>query len=743
MLQKLSTCYPRFVQGAIYSTLDKTTLLTVPSGESYQIAVDPQELLHWLDKCDGYTSVEDLLAYAPDPEGYSAIFDILLEEKCLSVSDEENAPQQYKLIVTGDQAVLTFLEQHQLLAGFDQCVHVEQNDLAAQIQMASNAPLLVVSLKTVLDVEYFGILDNLCEKHQVPWVSFHLEHGKGWLGPLVVPGATSTYEDLLARRRCCADDDTTFLPQIAPPVGTSVYIPPTNDLLWMLGTFFHQIDTWMHDEHCLLLSTEVEADPLKWQLISHPILPLPDRQLHDELLSNWPQNDQALIDDRTGIIARTYRTSRHPTMPDELTILEAYIANMDLLETHTWRNFVQIFCSTFDGEEAALQALIGEAVERYCGNNTRALPMRKASYHELIAADEHAIDPEQLILYSDQQYADPAFPFERFTRDLSVWWVSGHSLTRGRPAWIPASLVYVNWYLGEFENEPITNYHQFPGMQAGPTLDFALASAIEEVVERDAMMIWWSNRQPLPAIQVSPELSALWHERPTDLGQRAWAIFLENEFDLPIIAGIVENTAEQFINFGFATRPEPITAIRKAWAEALGFQQGLRDMNLPDDQCIVRELLASRGDTLYPWRADRAYLDDCDPLFHDMLTLARQPQLFLDPRARERVRPWVDVSATRLLETLPHLPDRSVATYQQRIEQQGYEIFYADVTTPDVRMCGLHAVHVIIPGLVPNFPAAFPALGGGRLQQQAVKLGWRSVALEEDELNRFPLPFVY
>ena len=743
MLQQLNTRYPKFVQGAIYSTRDETTLVTVPSGESYQIAIDPRELLYWLNKCDGRTSVEDLLSQVANPEEYSAILDILISEKCLSVSDEESASQQCKVIVTGDQELLNCLEQNELLTGFDQYVHVGPDDLATQIQIASSESLLVVSLKNVLDAEYFRSLDAVCEKHSVPWVSFHLEHGKGWLGPLVLPGATSNYEDLLARRRCCADDDTTFLPHIAPPVGMPAYIPPTGDLLWMLGTFIHQVHAWMNNELGMLLSTEVEADPLSWKLTSHPILPLPERQLHDDLLSSWSQNAQALIDDRTGIIARTYRTSRHPTMPDDLTILEAYIANMHLLHTHTWRNFVQIFSSTFDGEETALQALIGEAVERYCGNNTRALPMRKASYQELIASGEYAIDPEQLILYSDQQYADPSFLFEPFTRDISVWWVPGHSLTRDVPAWLPASLVYVNWYSGSFEGEPITNYNHFVGMQAGPTLDFALASAIEEVVERDAMMIWWANCQPLPAIQLPSDLSALWLGQPSDLGQRAWAIFLENEFDLPVIAGIVENTTEQFLNFGFAVRPDPATAIRKAWAEALGFQQGLRDMNVPDDQCLVRDLLASRGDTLYPWRADRAYLDDCDPMFRDMLTLPRQPQLFLDPRACERVRPWVDVPATRLLETLPHLPDRSVATYQQRIEKQGYEIFYTDVTTPDVRACGLHAVRVIIPGLAPNFPAAFPTFGGRRLQQQAVQLGWRSTPLEENELNRFPLPFVY
>jgi ribosomal protein S12 methylthiotransferase accessory factor len=747
MFQKMDAVFPRFVRGAVYPTPEGATLIVTPSGSHYHITADPHELAHWLTQCDGKTSVTVLLDRAPNVKDYGVLLDLLVSEQCVLLGDEVDTfvphIEHYTVLLTGDDTLITLLQQAALLDRLTHVVTVAQHDLAIQVAAASDRPVFVVSLRTVLDVDYLHGLDALCAEHKAPWVSFHLEQGKGRLGPLVVPDRTSTYTDLLARRRCCADDDTTFLPLIASPIEIPPYVPPTSDMLWMLGIFMNQMHRWMTGMPCMLLSAEVEADTSDWSLTVHPILPLPERRIDDVLLSSWEHAADALIDERTGIIARTYRTELHPTMPDSLIVQEAYVANMDLLKTHTWRNFVQVYCSTFEGEAHARQALIGEAVERYCGNNTRALPLRKATYAELTAVGEHAVDPDTLILYSQRQYADPTFPFVRFTRDLPVWWVLGRSLTLDRPAWIPASFVYVNWYLDDFAHEPVTNYHHFPGMQAGPSLDFALASAIEEVVERDTMMVWWANRQPLPAVQLSPDLQALWNGQPTALGQRAWAIFLENEFDLPVIAGIVENTEEQFMTFGFAVRPDPIQAIRKAWAEALGAQQGLRDMNLPEDECIVRTLLASRGDTLYPWRADRKYLDDCDPTFRDMITLARQPQIFLDPRARNIVRPWVDVSADRPLETLPSLPERSVGAYRRQIERCGYEIFYADVTTPDIALCGLYTVHVIIPGLVPNFPAAFPTLGGGRLQHQAVRLGWRETPHAEDALNRFPLPFVY
>ncbi|MCA9863720.1 MAG: hypothetical protein KC432_11890, partial [Thermomicrobiales bacterium] len=63
-----------------------------------------------------------------------------------------------------------------------------------------------------------------------------------------------------------------------------------------------------------------------------------------------------------------------------------------------------------------------------------------------------------------------------------------------------------------------------------------------------------------------------------------------------------------------------------------------------------------------------------------------------------------------------------------------------DITTPDIASAGLRVVRVIAPGTVGNAPAAFPFLGRDRVRRIPVELGWRETALDEDELNYFPLP---
>lgn len=752
---------PYLVHVSVHPAPDGTTVLMTPSGEQYHITADPDQIAAFLQRCDGQTPVNELLATSPDPAGFAAVLEVLLETGCMQTTPPHAdavhwmrfpnatiAPDRLNtthLLLSGDARLLGLPQIDLLTRPFASVTVVSWEQIEATIAERCEQHAIMVHLSAYLDAPRLRALDSLCAYHRMPWTQFHLDvQGKGWLGPLIVPGHTSTYDDVLTRRRCAADDDETFLALMSPPLVFADQMPPEAVLVWMFSALFGELGRWVVGAPCQLLSTEMEIDPASLNTRLHLVLPLPDRQLDRPLLANWQDHNEALVDERTGIVLRFRPTQHHPSIPPILRTVQADIANMILAERTPWQNDLLSGGSVFGDEAAARRAALGEAVERYCGNYIGILPMLQASYRDIVTAGERALDPEQLVLFSDYQYADPGFPFERFTRDLRVRWVSGRSLTRDEPVWLPASWVYINWHVGEYAQEPITHFHQYAGIQAGPSLDFALASAIEEVIERDAMMTWWMNGYALPALQLPPELMRLWQGQPEVQDQRAWVIYIENEFAVPVMAGVVEHIQDQLINIGFAARPDPIWAAQKAWAEALILQEGSRDLSQPDNECATRQLLhmhAGTGDYLKPWRADRRYLDSYRSDFRDVVQLLSQQQICLDPRARAIFHPWVDVPATRAFADVPHLPDRSVATYRQAVERRGYEIFYADLTTPDVALCGLHVVRVMIPGLVPNFPAAFPALGRDRIQQHAVKLGWRATSFTEQELNYFPLPY--
>ena len=730
----------------------EATLVITPGGNLFEVAAAIEQVESWLNLCDGRTELSEVLARCPSD--FIEVLEVLAEDGCLSDKPWREADrfwlrfgneveptrlQQVTLHIAADDLVATTLDRLKPYADFTQVQRTKLEDLKQRIPtLDSQSDLLVVVLAT-LDSELLLATNQLCSEHNITWVSFHLEGTSGWLGPLVIPGHTADYQDLHERRLCCADNRRMFDALVAKPQQLPrPQLPPTSEVAWMLGAFFLEIERFLVGAPCFLLSNEREADLRSLRFNDHPFLPMPHRRLQGPLRSSLQPNPQNMINPRSGLVVQSIAVRHHESVPDSLITYQAQVAN--IAARYEAANDVIVGGSSFGDEAQALASSLGETVERYCGNYIPGESLRRATYDQLKQAGEHAIDPESLALFEPQMYREEGCPMVPFTRDLPVLWVQGHSLTRDCPAWLPISLVYVNWYTA-LPKEPITNYMNFPGIAAGANLEHALVSAIEELVERDATMIWWMNRQPLPSIKLTADCEALWQGKPTQLGQRPWLIHLDNEFDIPVIAGVLENTREGFFNIGFACRPDAKEAAFKAWSEALTLQEGSRDMDDPNG--LLRTSVEEWGliEVPYkPWRKDRRYLDDYRSDFRDVSDLLQQQQVNLDPRALAAVREWVDTPAERTFEQLPKLPDRSLATYRQRIESKGFEIFYKDITTADVAHTGLAAARVIIPGLVPNTPAAFPPLGGGRLQQAAVDLGWRNRPLPTAALNYAPLP---
>ncbi|MEX5637118.1 YcaO-like family protein [Parafrankia sp. FMc2] len=766
---------PARVRADVHPIGENDSLVVTPRGELFRVATPPERLEAFLAALDGTRTVEEALAASGASTDLAEVPDVLLAEGCLTTEPSPRAADRSRFAPVGTPPGASASEASAsgelppvgslLLVGeaslLESLAPLLDPTLPSVIQagplpepaeflarIADPATTLVVVARTRLDAPWLLAWDQAAQDGGVRWTQFHLDSGKAYFGPAILPGRTANYRDLLARRRCAVDEEEVFDALIAPPVG-EIYLPPASELTWMLGSFAADLDRLLTGVTCRTLSTEVEADPVELGLVTHPVLPMPDRQLAGPLVISGEQGTNLLISPRTGIIQRVRDITHDPSVPERLRTAQTHNSSMGRVEPD-WANDVICGGSVFDDARGARASAVGEAVERYCGNYMKQNDIRWSSYDDLVAAGEHAVDPERLVLYSQALYEAKGFPFVPFTRDLPVRWVRGRSLTQDRRVWLPVTLVYVNWIAGERGAglgpddgvaHPITNYMNFSGVSAGRTLDQSIVSGIEELVERDATMIWWMNRQPLPALALTPDLEGLWQGRPHDLGQRATLIPIDNEFGIPVAAGIVHNTEHDWFTIGFAARPDVRQAGLKAWTEALTLQEGSRDLDIEDS--LIRQAVEwgfASYEGLKEWRADRHYLDDYRADFRDCADLMCQQQIFLDPRAVEAVRPWTDVPATRGINTVPPLPDRSLATYRDRIESRGFEICYVDLTTPDVAAAGMHATRVVIPGLVPNFPAAFPMLGTGRVQHAPVDLGWRDTPLAEEELNYWPIP---
>jgi ribosomal protein S12 methylthiotransferase accessory factor len=526
--------------------------------------------------------------------------------------------------------------------------------------------------------------------------------------------------------------------QMAAHLEEAGYLPPAIELTWAVSHFFIDVLAWVKggvaegDWHM------VELDPVRLRMERHLVLPLPDRGGERTRTAGRDDPYSSIVDPLVGVVRVLEHREHHTLLPGRMKTVQAVACNMR--EIGPWDNDPVGGGSTFDDEVGAGRAAIGEVVERYCGNIVRPELLRWASYDCLVAAGERAIDPLSVVMFSSRQYSARGFPFTKIERGSNIHWVRGVSLTRNSPAWLPASLVYVNWYsTAEGDGDTPANGTFYPGISAGNSFESAWHSGLLEVIERHATMVWWLNQFAVPTLQLSPALHSLWPE--SNGRYRATLMSLPNEFGIPVVAGFVEDHDLQLLTAGFAARSDAVSAGRKAWTEAINLQHISSDLLQSDSvyNSVVRSgRLPDQG--LKPWRSDRRYLESYRSDFRDVTNLICQSQLYLDPEAVSLIRSMVDVPSGTHIDDHPVLPSNDGAAVKRAVESQGFEIFCADITTSDMAAAGWHVVRTLVPGTVPNSPAAFPFLGQGRVQQAAVELGWRPTPLAESDLTSLPLP---
>jgi ribosomal protein S12 methylthiotransferase accessory factor len=448
-----------------------------------------------------------------------------------------------------------------------------------------------------------------------------------------------------------------------------------------------------------------------------------------------------LVDPRCGIVTALERRLHPPEVPPALISFTARVS--DSRRLGPWQGDRVALGSAFYDSEQARRAAIGEAVERYCGNFVPRGLVR-ASCRDLRAAGELALEPSRMVLYSERQYAQRGFPFVRFDDDLRVLWAEGRDLATGSAVWVPASFVYINYYAGALASEPRTNFVLYSGIAAGPGREAAEEAALEELIERDATMIWWLSGSPALGISLE-EVPALCAALATpgaagDPGAiRYHLVQIRTPFAVPVVGALVHDTALGILGLGVACRPDPLSAALKALVEAIHLRSFSRQLLDPEGSVwhsMRNGILDARA--YKPYRADRAYLDDYRPDFRDVADLGAQSQIYLDPRMQVHAARLLAPPEQVRLADLP--PVASRAAYLERLRRRGFQAVSVDVTTPDVRQAGLAVARVIVPGLYPNAPAAFPFLGGRRLYEEPAALGWLPAPLAEDDLVRAPLP---
>jgi len=354
---------------------------------------------------------------------------------------------------------------------------------------------------------------------------------------------------------------------------------------------------------------------------------------------------------------------------------------------------------------------ICEAIERYSGMYQGDEPAITAP-HAAFDPDT-ALHPNRCMLYSDSQYRRRAEINARgaafdlvpkpFDETAETDWTGVWSLTGQRFRLLPSSYLFFGY--PQAPGGPWC-WADSNGCAAGRTRADAIRRGLCELIERDAVALWWYNRLSRPRVDLDSFRNADFDRQRQiyrDLGRDLWVLDVSNDLGVPTVVAVSPlRDRPGDILLAFGADPDAGAAIDHA----------LNEMNhiLP---AVLPENRTPGGDYPYPEPAQKAWWRSS--------SLEDQP--YLRPAEALPARTAADFGAA------PEPGEvEAVARLSARIEALGHEVLVLDQTRPDV---GVPVVKVIVPGLR-HFWSRFAP---GRLYDVPVQLGWLAAPRTEDALN--------
>ncbi|MGN9844164.1 TOMM precursor leader peptide-binding protein [Nonomuraea sp. H19] len=350
-----------------------------------------------------------------------------------------------------------------------------------------------------------------------------------------------------------------------------------------------------------------------------------------------------------------------------------------------------------------------EAIERYSGVFQGDEARHAASFREL-GAD--AVHPNACALYSEAQYRTRQarhvtgghdYVGDPLDEDAVIEWTPVWSLTEQRHKYLPTGFLYYSY--DPRPAGPVYAWADSNGNAAGSSLEDAVVQGFLELVERDAVALWWYNRVRRPAFDLAgfsdPWMNEL-QEVYAGLDRELHVLDLTTDLGVPVAAVIsrrVKGPAEDIL-MAFGAHFDARIAVQRALAEMNQFMPAVIDVG--EDGGARRHFPDS--DQLTWWK--HARLEE-----HPYLAPAGPPvppSVYDQPFTTDLLD---DIDAARAL-----------------VEGRGMEMLVLDQTRPDI---GLPVVKVIVPGLRHFWRRLAP----GRLYDVPVELGWQAEPTPEEQMN--------
>lgn len=365
--------------------------------------------------------------------------------------------------------------------------------------------------------------------------------------------------------------------------------------------------------------------------------------------------------------------------------------------------------------EQAVRSALGESVERYASSCWRA---DELTYATGSALGTDAVGFDRFEYFSRGQTEHPKFPFPQYDRDVAYHWCRGHDLSSGARRYVPASLAYLNYdeKLGDMFALAISTG---TACHADPTL--AALNGLCEVVERDAFMISWLRKLPLPRIRVDsdPALRALYSRHFEGSTFSFQSFDMTTDFGIPAVLTVAQTTVAGSMVFGVGAA-----------------------CRLSARQAVAKSILEATTTVMFA----RSLLDeiphfDPGPNFDNVRTFDDHVRLFCEPHMAPHLdfllesEREVDLRAGEEVGSA----DQALRRCLEHVTEAGHEAIVVDLTTHDLHLAGLSCSKVFIPGTVPMTSThGIQPLGSPRLRHVPAALGYD---VQAETFNRTPHPF--
>ncbi|MEU9080512.1 TOMM precursor leader peptide-binding protein [Kitasatospora sp. NPDC048538] len=434
-----------------------------------------------------------------------------------------------------------------------------------------------------------------------------------------------------------------------------------------------------------------------------------------------------LHDERFGPVRRLFRTE-----DSAFALTTAWVTDGRLLDDGGYGRAADYRSS----ERVALF----EAVERHAGMRPLGRRTVLRASHAALARElgpGAVLDPVRLGLPDPAHHGHPAAATVPHTPDLVLDWVHGWSLTHRRPIAVPEHVAY--WDLPD-RGRPRVVYESSNGCGLGNSPQEAALYGLFEVAERDAFLMAWYARTPLPGVAVPVEDRAVADlaDRAHLLGYRLTLLDATNDLGVPAVIALCRHRGghpdapRTFLAAG--AHHDPAVAIRSAVAEVVTNVQEAAHRSAapggPRDPDRLRPML-ERPELVVG-------LDDHVGLNTLPEAQPRLDFLFAGPPPVPWRRRWP--GAPEPVTDLTRLLDRTV----ERLAAEGLEVVVVTQDEPGVRdRLGLHCVKVVVPGTLPMTFGHVNRRTRGlpRLLDVPHRLGRTPRPLRYEDLPLHPHPF--